>query len=306
MRRIVLIYQRSVQPAPEGGYEAMEDDFLTKLFPFRRQWFERGKLRMHYVDEGKGHPVVMFHACPMWSFAYRNLIQEFSQDHRVIAFDLPGFGFSTAGRHFAYSLDSYINATETFLESLEIEDATLILHGWGGTVGMGYAVRHPRNVHSLIVLNTFSFSPWPLPLRIRCCRIPWLGAKLVIDFNLLLLGNRHHSGEVAAAYDYPYRNSSSRYPLYRFVEDMPVVPEVDSAQWLMEIEAGMWMFRSTPSLILWAMHDWLYPPRFLRQWHRYLPGAEIFKLEHAGRYIQEDAPEELQRHIRDFFNHYKI
>ena len=92
---------------------------------------------MHYVDEGKGHPVVMFHACPMWSFAYRNLIREFSQDHRVIAFDLPGFGFSTAGRHFAYSLDSYINATEVFLESMEIEDATLILHGWGGTVGMG-------------------------------------------------------------------------------------------------------------------------------------------------------------------------
>ena len=284
----------------------MEDDFLTKIFPFKRNWFERGKIRIHYVDEGQGKPIVMFHACPMWSFAYRNLIRELSTDHRVIAFDLPGFGLSTAGSHFAYKLNSYINITEGFLEALELDDITLILHGWGGTAGMGYAVRHPRQIRSLIIFNTLSFAMGSLPFRLKLCRIPWLGSKLVVNLNLLLLGNRHHSKEIAEAYDYPYRNFSARYPLHRFVEDIPAVPEADSAQLIMEIEAGLWMFRSTPALILWAMHDWLYPPKQLKWWRRYLPGAEVHQLERAGRYIQEDAPDELRYYIRKFISEHQI
>ena len=284
----------------------MEEDFLARIFPFKRNWFERGSIKMHYVDEGQGRPVVMFHACPMWSFAYRNLIRGLSADHRVIAFDLPGFGLSTAGKRFDYTLNGYINITEVFLESLEIEDAILVLHGWGGTVGMGYAVRHPRSIRSLILFNMLSLTPLPLPWRLRICRIPWLGAKLVVDFNLLLFGNRHHSREIAEAYDFPYRSYSSRYPLYRFVEDIPSVPEADSAQRMMEIEAGLWMFRTTPSLILWAMRDWLYPPRLLKWWRRYLPNAEVHPVERAGRYIQEDAPDELLSHIKHFLSQHQI
>ena len=284
----------------------MSEDFLAKVFPFKRNWFERGSIRIHYVDEGDGNPVVMFHACPMWSFAYRDLIRKLSDDHRVIAFDLPGFGLSTAERNFDYTLNGYINITEAFLESLEIENVTLVLHGWGGTVGMGYAVRHPRHIRSLILFNTLSFTSSSLPLRLRICRIPWLGAKLVVDLNLLLFGNQYHSKEIAEAYDYPYRSYHSRYPLYRFVEDFPTVPESDSAQRIMEIEAGLWMFRSTPALILWGMKDWLYTPRQLKWWRRYLPGAEVHCLDRAGRYIQEDAPEELYRYIRDFFNKHQI
>lgn len=284
----------------------MSEDFLEKIFPFKRNWFERGNIRMHYVDEGQGKPVVMFHACPMWSFAYRHLIRGLAPDYRVIAFDLPGFGLSTAGKEFDYTLNGYINVTEAFLESLELEDVTLVLHGWGGTVGMGYAVRHPRTIRSLVVFNTLSLTPVLIPLRMRFCRIPWLGAKLVVDLNLLLLGNRQHTKDVAEAYDYPYRNHSSRYPLYRFVEDIPAVPEADSAQRMMEIEAGLWMFRTTPALILWAMHDWLYSPRMLKWWRRYLPNAEVHRIERAGRYIQEDAPEELLTCIQNFFTQHQI
>jgi len=284
----------------------MAEDFLAKIFPFKRNWFERGSIRIHYMDEGQGRPVVMFHACPMWSFSYRELIRGLSPDHRVIAFDLPGFGLSTAGRHFDYTLNGYINVTETFLDALGLEDATLVLHGWGGTVGLGYAVRHPRSIRSLVLFNTMSFTPGQVPLRMRICRIPWLGAKLVVDLNLLQAGNRHHSKEIAEAYYYPYRSHSARYPLYRFVEDMPTVPEADSTQRMMEIEAGLWMFRSTPSLILWAMRDWLYPPRLLKWWHRFLPNAEIHRLEKAGRYIQEDVPAELLRYIQEFFTKHQI
>ena len=90
------------------------------------------------------------------------------------------------------------------------------------------------------------------------------------------------------------------------MEDFPSVPESDSAQRVMEIEAGLWMFRSTPALILWAMRDWLYTPRQLKWWQRYLPGAEVHRLERAGRYIQEDAHEELIRYIRDFLVQHQI
>lgn len=285
----------------------MADNLLDRIFPFKRNWLELEDFRIHYVDEGQGRPVVMFHACPMWSFAYRFLIRELAFDHRVIAFDLPGFGLSSGGEHFDYTLNGYINVTESLLEHLQIDNATLILHGWGGTVGVGYAVRHPQRVSSLVILNTLAFSSYSIPWRLRLCRIPWLGAKLVTDLRLLQFGNRAvHARDIAAAYEYPYRRREARQALYRFVEDIPTVPEAESAQRMMEIETGLWMFRGTPSLILWAMRDWLYPPRLLKRWRRYLPNAEIHTIDRAGRYIQEDAPDELNRYIRAFFARHQL
>lgn len=280
----------------------MTDDFLERVFPFKRNWFETDGVRIHYVDEGHGPPVVMFHACPMWSFSYRFLIRELAFDHRVIAVDLPGFGLSTAHEQFDYSLNGDINIMESLLGHLNTGKAVMILHGWGGTVGMGCAVRYPQFVKALVVLNAQVFTTYSLPWRLRLCRLPWLGAYLVKDLRLLQFGNRRaHAKDIAAAYDYPYRTEDARKALYRFVEDIPTVPEAESAQRMLEIETRLWMFRTTPALILWAMRDWLYPPRLLKHWKHYLPQAEVHTFSHAGRYIQEDVPDELNRHIRDFF-----
>ena len=285
----------------------MTDEMLEKLFPFKRNYFETLNHRIHYVDEGKGPAIVLFHACPMWSFSFRDLIKELSSDHRVIAFDLPGFGLSNRPDDFDYTLNGFINLTELFLNFLDLEEMTLVLHGWGGTVGMGYAVEHPHQIKSLIIMNSLGNSSYIPPLRLRLCRLPFLGPKLVSAFKLLQMGRvKPQSREVKEAYAYPYRDPAAFRVLQRFLEDIPTVPEADSVQRMLEIETGMWIFRSTPALILWATRDWLYPLRLLKFWRHFLPDAQIHKIPRAGRYIQEDAPEQLRIIIREFMKQYHL
>lgn len=281
----------------------MTEETLEKLFPFKRHYMELEKCRIHYVDEGEGNPIVLFHSCPMWSFAYRALIREFSATHRVIAFDLPGFGLSDKPASFDYTLNGYINLTESFLSALNLTDMTFVLHGWGGTAAMGYAVRHPKRIASLVILNSMAFSDYSIPFRFRICRLPWLGAKLVVDMRIFLVGNlMKYKKEVVEAYEYPLQDRNARLAVYRFMKDIPIVPEADSALVMLEIETGLWMFRSKPVTLIWGMRDWLYTARSLDAWRRYLPNAEVNLLAKAGRYLQEDASDELIKIMRDFLN----
>lgn len=285
----------------------MTEEMLEKLFPFKRNYFEMLGHRIHYVDEGSGPVIVLFHACPMWSFSFRDLIGDLSKDHRVIAFDLPGFGLSGRPIDFDYSLNGFINLTEQFISHLKLKDMTLVLHGWGGTVGMGYAVEHPHQVKALIIMNSLGNSTYHPPLRLRLCRIPYIGMKLASIFKLLQTGRvKRQSKEVRQAYEFPYKDPAAMLAMQRFIYEIPTVPEADSVQRLLEIETGMWIFRSTPALILWATRDWLYPLRLLKSWRHFLPDAQVHKIPRAGRYIQEDAPQQLRVIIRSFITQHHL
>ena len=107
---------------------------LEKLFPFKHRYITVGQNRIHYIDEGAGNVLLMFHACPMWSFAYRRQIQEFAADHRVIAFDMLGFGLSDKPYDFDYTLTGHINLVESLIAALELKNITLVMLG-----------RHDRN-----------------------------------------------------------------------------------------------------------------------------------------------------------------
>ena len=278
----------------------MEYQELERLFPFRQRYIAVGQNRIHYIDEGEGKTLVLFHACPMWSFAYRRQIAEFSRDHRVIAFDMLGFGLSDKPSDFDYTLTGHINLTESLITALDLKDITLVMHGWGGTIGMGFAVRHPNLISGLVVLNSMAFSDFPLPWRLYPCRTPWLGAKIILDLKMLQFGVNKLPHETAEAYRYPFLSKESRIPLLRFIEDIPVTPEAESAQTILTIETRLWMFSGKPSCIIWAMRDWLYTAKSLSRWEHYLPNAEVHTLPEAGRYIQEDAPEKVNAFMREF------
>ena len=278
----------------------MEYQELEQLFPFRHRYITIYGERIHYIDEGEGNILLMFHACPMWSFAYRNQIREFSRTHRVIAFDMLGFGLSDKPADFDYTLTGHINLAEIFIETLKLKDITLVMHGWGGTIAMGFAVRHPNLVSGLIVLNSMAFSNFPLPWRLYPCRTPWLGAKIILDLKMLQFGVNKLPKRIAEAYRYPFRSKASRIPLLRFIEDIPVTPEAESAQTILSIETGLWMFSGKPVCIIWAMKDWLYTSKSLKRWEYYFPSAAVHILTDAGRYLQEDASDKLNNIMHDF------
>ena len=168
-----------------------------------------GGYNLSFVDEGKGPPVVLLHGNPSWSYFYRRMIAGLSSNCRCIAPDHLGCGYSDKPQNYSYLLRDHINNLESLLDQLGVEKCTLIMHDWGGAIGMGWAVRHPDRVERLVVMNTAAFRSRRIPLRIAVCRWPLIGPLLVRGFNAFagaavhMAVTRKMAPEVAAGFLLP-------------------------------------------------------------------------------------------------------
>ena len=279
---------------------------IKDIYPFESHFFKIKQYNYHYIDEGEGDPIVMVHGNPTWSFMFRNLISEFSKTHRVIAPDHLGCGLSDKPENFSYNLESHIDNLEAFILSKNLEKITLLVHDWGGPIGLGFAIRHPEKIERVIISNTAAFSMDEIPLRIKLGKMPWLGEKLIIDMNLFvkcattMTTTTPLSTQVKNGYLLPFQNKSDRTAVYQFVKDIPMSPLHPSIETLLGIEHGLWMLREKPIAIIWGMRDWCFTPKFYERWIDFFPHAESLKLKDAGHLLYEDAIDD----IIPFINHF--
>jgi pimeloyl-ACP methyl ester carboxylesterase len=286
-----------------------------KLYPFAEHWLtlEPG-IRMHYVDEGpREAPVVlMLHGNPTWSFYWRRLIAALSPTHRVIAPDHIGCGKSDKpdDARYPHRLARRIADIERLVESLGLRELTLIVHDWGGMIGMGWAHRHPQMLTKLVLLNTAAF---PLPAQKRMPASLWLarntslGAVLVRGLNAFARGatrfcvtRRPLSPEVREALCAPYDSWDSRRAVLRFVQDIPLREGDPGFEILTEVGERLHQFDDRPVLICWGMRDFVFDEHFLRVWERELPHAEVHRFHDSGHYVLEDAGDEIEALVRKF------
>lgn len=281
---------------------------IKDIYPFEPHFLKLYNYKYHYVDEGEGEPILMVHGNPTWSFFFRNLIYEFRTTNRVIAPDHLGCGLSDKPQKFMYRLEMHVNNLEQLVLSLDLHNITLVMHDWGGAIGMGFALRHPERIKRLVILNTAAFSMNWIPLRINLCRLPWLGDKLVRRFNLFVRAAlhmttvKHLSHKAKCGYLLPYNSYANRIAVLKFIQDIPLDPEDASFEALVGIEHGLWLFKELPICIIWGMKDWCFTPRFLSRWKIYYPDAEVHELKNAGHYVLEDSPVEAARIMREFIN----
>ncbi|MBU4393539.1 MAG: alpha/beta fold hydrolase, partial [Proteobacteria bacterium] len=134
---------------------------------------------LHYIDEGAGRVIVMVHGNPTWSYYYRHLIALLSKTYRVIAIDHLGCGLSDKPQKYPYQLKNHIDNLQALLRQLRINSYSLIVHDWGGAIGLGVAGRYPAAIEKLVILNTAAFHSQRIPWRIRLCRWPFIGSLLV-------------------------------------------------------------------------------------------------------------------------------
>lgn len=262
--------------------------------------------KLHYLDEGdpEAPPVVLVHGNPTWSFYYRHLIPALAPDHRVIVPDHLGCGLSDKpqanndGR--PYTLELHIRRLEALLEHLQIERTSLVLHDWGGAIGMGWATRHPERVDRLVAGNTAAFYVDFCPWRIRVCRYPALGAFLVRGLNgfaraaQLFATSEHLPAAVRAGYLAPYDSWENRVAVHRFVRDIPLEANHPTRLTIDAIDAGLAQLADRPMRIYWGDQDFCFTTRhFLPEWQQRFPDAEVEIFEDAGHYVFEDAHERI-------------
>lgn len=279
---------------------------LEREYPFTGKTLDLNGIGYHYLDEGAGLPVVMIHGNPSWSFYYRNLIRALSGRYRCIVPDHIGCGFSDkpGDDRYDYTLPRRVDDLEQLLDRLGItERITLVLHDWGGMIGMAYAARHPERIERLVLLNTAAF-PLPkskrFPAALRICRDSWLGTLLVRGLNAFsvaasFVGCKRNpmSRELRRLYQLPYDSWQNRIATLRFVQDIPLLPGDRNFDLINEVAASLEQFRDLPKLICWGELDFVFDRHFLAEWMRRFPDAELHRFPDCGHYILEDARDEV-------------
>jgi haloalkane dehalogenase len=291
---------------------------LKSLYPFSSHFLDLQGLRYHYLDEGQGDPVVMLHGNPTWSFYYRNLVAALRDRYRAIAPDHIGCGLSDKpdDAHYDYHFRRRADDLEALLDHLGLhENLTLVLHDWGGMIGMVYANRYPERIKRLVILNTAAFhlpagKPFPWPLWI--CRNTPLGTVLVRGLNAfsaiaarVCCRRRPLSYELRRVYTAPYDSWRNRIATLRFVQDIPLRPGERGFDLVSEVQAGLDRFHDRPMLICWGLRDFVFDRHFLEEWERRFPNATVHRFDDAGHYILEDA-EEVVPLIRRFLDDHPL
>lgn len=282
---------------------------VRALYPFASHTFAQPGGLQHFLDEGpRDAPVVvMLHGNPTWSFYYRDVVQTLSPHLRCIVPDHLGCGLSAKPQDWSYRLADHIENVERLLAHLGIQRYSLIVHDWGGAIGMGVATRAPERVEKLVVLNTAAFPGVKIPFRIGVCRWPLLGEWLVRRLNAFagpatkMTTVRPLSADLRAAYLWPYRSWHDRIAVARFVQDIPLEADHPSRPTLDAIAEGLENLRRCPMLIAWGGRDWCFHDAFYAEWRRRFPEATTVYQTNAGHYVLEDAKQPVLAAIRAHF-----
>lgn len=291
-------------------------------YSFNHHYYhQRPDLRQHYLDEGQqcAETIVMLHGNPTWSYYYRKLVTALRDQYRCIVPDHIGMGLSDKPdeQHYSYTLAQRVNDLTALLEHLKItNDITLVLHDWGGMIGLAWACRHADRLRRLIVFNTSAFLPAPdkaIPWQLRLSRIPMLGPLLNQGLNIfsraairLCVTRAPLPPEVATAYLAPYSNWSQRRAIQKFIMDIPFNQQHDSWSTVQRVSNNAEKFNHLPTLVCWGMKDFIFDHHILQQWQQHFADAEFHYYQDAGHYILEDAAEQIIPLVQAFLRRHPL
>ncbi len=278
-------------------------------WPFAPRFFEYDGVRLHYVDEGSGEPIVLLHGNPTWGYLYRKFIPPLAQTNRCVVPDYMGFGKSGKPLDKPYTLARHIENVTALLLHLELRNITLVVQDWGGPVGLGFAVDHPDRIKRLVILNTWAFripAGTQLAPLLELFRQPHVGEAMVQGLNLFVEGflpaGIHHKerlNEIMPAYRTPFPDWNSRIGTLCFPRDIPVGDDHPSTPTMGHIQDNLGKL-SVPTIIIWGMQDPAIPPPLIAAWQTIYPHAEAHQIESASHFLQEDEPKQIVSLIQQF------
>ncbi len=270
---------------PEEALEGLPD------FPFRARYRDVDGLRLAHRDEGEGPPVIFLHGEPTWSFLWRKVIPPVRDaGFRCVAPDLVGFGASDKPVDIGwYSYDRHTAMAGALLEDLDLCDATMVVHDWGGPIGLRLAVENPERVERLVILDTGLFTghqrmtdAW-ITFRDFVVRTE----DLPIGFLVRGACKRDPGDEVIAAYDAPFPSVPSKAGARAFPQLIPQSPDAPGAAAGQRVQAALREDRR-PTLMLWADSDPVLPISVAERFAAAIGRPSPRPIEDASHFLQED------------------
>ena len=297
-------------------YDDRLPETVRELYPWQGRFLRVGdNIRMHYLDTGRGDPVLMLHGNPTWSFYWRELIRGLEDDYRCIVPDHVGCGLSDKpdDEAYGYRLQDRLDDIGQLIEALDLRDLTLVVHDWGGAIGLGTAQRYPERVKRLVILNTAGFLG-PVPASITTCRLPVYGPLVIRGLNGFLrvgfLRAWEHPEKITPAikqgYLAPYGSWGERRAIHRFIQDIPMEEDHPTRALWDRISEGLESLKDRDILLLWGEKDFCFTTEYCDDFERRFPDAEVHRFPDAGHWVMEDARERIVPLVRSFLEQHPI
>ena len=265
-------------------------------YDFEPNYTDVAGLRLHYLDEGEGDPVVCFHGEPSWSYLYRHMLPPLvGAGRRVICPDYAGFGRSDKPTEIGwYTVDHHVEYVSGLLETLDLSEATVVVQDWGGPIGLRWAVENADRVARLVILNTALFEG-----RVNEAFLAWQNfarenPDLPVGFIIQSATTTELGDEILAAYEAPWPNAESKAGVAQFPLLVPTTTEDPAVAGMNAVrdELSRW---EKPTLVAFSDSDPIFPyPSAGERFCDLIPGAgEQVKIEGAAHFLQEDRGEEI-------------
>jgi len=299
------------------GKEQYDGERPSAAFPFESHYVDVLGHRTHYIDEGRGAPVLYVHGNPTSSYLWRNVLPAVATDtrRRGIALDLPGFGRSGKPADGNYTLDLYYRVLEGFIEKLGLKDLVLVLHDWGGPLGMMYAARHRDNVKAVALMETFlwdtswkDYGKFKTVFKLFRSPIGYFMIQVMNFFvNKILPGSvvrkENMTREVMDHYRQPFPTVASRKPVRVFPQLIPIEGRPETSRlFIEEIEDSLrrldipvlWI-KASPGAIITSITEYRLVAMAAR-----MPKLAVKEFGSGLHYLQEDDPRKLAEIIAEW------
>ncbi len=297
MQGSVLTESRAMSPSPEFPYESKYADVLGS--------------RMHYVESGEGDPILFVHGNPTSSYLWRNVIPHVSPQGRAIAVDLIGMGRSDKP-DIDYRFFDHLKYLEAFIDELGLENVTLVLHDWGGGLGISYARRHPDNVRGIAfmesVLKPMTWDDMNViqKFMFKRMRDPKRGDRMNRDKNFFVkrmmptMVSRKLTPQEKAAYAEPYPTPQSRKPIAVWPREIPISGE--PAAMYTEIAQNYEWFQTVtiPKLFLYAKPGMIFDADDAAEIQDQVSNLDAIFIGKGKHYLQEDQPDAIGQAIKSW------
>lgn len=272
----------------------MNTDWLdTKAYPFAAKYFSVNGVQMHYIDEGAGDVLLFVHGTPSWSFEFRHAITDLSKNFRCIAMDHIGFGLSDKPKDYDYSTQNHAATLEKFISHLNLSKFNLLVHDFGGPIGLHYAVAHPDKIEKLVILNTWCRSITEEPEFKKMKNIlgspllPFLYRNFNFSAKYILpaaFGERSRlTKETHQQFLKPFSKASERNGTVAFAKSL-----LHDQDWFESIWKQINVLSQKPALLIWGMKDTFIKEKYLLDFEQVFSNSTTVKYADCGHFVLEE------------------
>ncbi|SDK42872.1 haloalkane dehalogenase [Catalinimonas alkaloidigena] len=274
-------------------------------YPFAAHYLTVEDAQLHYVDEGEGPPLLFVHGTPTWSFLFRHQIKALAAHYRCLAPDHIGFGLSDKPAAYPYTVQQHAQNLVALVDALQLHYITLVVHDFGGPIGLYLATQRPAAIARLVICNTWAWSSADDPAFIKFSKVlrspllPLLYKGLNFSPRVLIprafADRRKLTKAIHRHYYKPYRRPRERGGSLGFARSL-----LEAQEWFQQLWEARDAFCHRPTLLLWGMEDRFLSPRYLERFLAHFPQAKALRLEGTGHFVPEEAASEVTHAIKAF------